>query len=124
MKVVVALFATVCAVVGLMVPLLPADGVTVQLERFAEQGAVEPPPAPVQFQFHGPVPVTELAVPALHRLVVGADVKLPPLAVPHTPFWPNVAATVQFAVIALVVYVKGAVPLAGEPPQVPPTVAV
>ena len=76
MKDAVALFATVCGVLGLMVPLLPADGVTVQLARFAEQGAVEPPPAPVQFQVHGPVPVTVLAVPALHRLVVGALVKL------------------------------------------------
>ena len=103
MKDVVALFGTVCDVLGLMVPLLPADGVTVQLERFAEQDAVEPPPAPVQFQVHGPVPVTVLAVPAVHRLVVGALVKFPPLAVPHTPFWPNVAATEQFAVIALVV---------------------
>ena len=104
MKDVVALFATVCAVAGLMVPLLPADGVTVQLCRFAEQVAVEPPFAPVQFQVHGlPVPVTALAVPAVHRLVVGADVNVPPFAVPHTPFWPNVAATEQFAVIALVV---------------------
>ena len=76
MKDVVALFGTVCAVAGLMVPLLPADGVTVQLERFAEQDAVEPPPDPVQFQVHGPVPATVPAVPALHRLLVGAVAKL------------------------------------------------
>ena len=44
MKDAVALFATVCGVVGLMLPLLPAEGVTVQLARFAEQDAVEPPP--------------------------------------------------------------------------------
>ena len=100
----VALFATVCAVVGLMVPLLPAEGVTVQVERFAEQFAGEPPCAPVQVQVHGlPLPVTVLAVPAVHRLVVGALVKVPLSAVPHTPFWPNVAVTEQFAVIALVV---------------------
>ena len=103
MKDVVAPLLTVCAVVGLMVPLLPADGVTVQLARFAEQFAVEPLFAPVQVQVHGPVPATVLAAPALHRLVVGALVKLPPLAVPHTPFWLNVAATVQLPVIAPVV---------------------
>ena len=77
MKDVVALFATVCGVVGLMLPLLPADGVTVQVWRFAEQFATEPPLAPVQVQVHGlPLPVTELAVPALQRLVVGAVVKV------------------------------------------------
>ena len=76
MKDAVALFATVCGVLGLILPLLPADGVTVQLDKFAEQDAVEPPPDPVQFQVHGPVPATVPAVPALHRLVVGAVAKL------------------------------------------------
>ena len=84
MKDVVALFGTVCTVVGLMLPLLPAEGVTVQVCIVAEQFAVEPPPAPVQVQVHGlPVPVTALAVPAVQRLVVGADVKVPLFAVPH-----------------------------------------
>ena len=101
---VVALFATVCAVAGLMVPLLPAEGVTVQVWIFAEQFATEPPFAPVQVQVHGlPLPVTVLAAPALQRLVAGAVVNVPPLAVPHTPFWLNVAATEQLAVIAPVV---------------------
>ena len=76
MKDAVALFATVCGVLGLMVPLLPAEGVIVQLDRFAEQLAVEPPPDPVQFQVHGPLPATVPAVPALHRLVAGAVAKL------------------------------------------------
>ena len=77
MKDVVALLLTGCAVLGLMVPLPTAEGVTVQLWMVAEQFATEPPPAPVQVQAHGlPVPVTELAVPALQRLVVGAVVKV------------------------------------------------
>ena len=77
MKDVVEPLLTVCTVLGLMAPLLPAEGVTVQVWRFAEQFAVEPPPAPVQVQVHGlPLPVTELGVPALQRLVVGAVVKV------------------------------------------------
>ena len=46
------------------------------------------------------------------------------------PHWPltgvavNVAVTVQFAVIGFVVYVNAAGPLAGDPPQVPPTDAL
>ena len=76
MKDAVAPLLTVCTELGLIVPLLPADGVTVQLDKFAEQDAVEPPPDPVQFQVHGPVPATVPAVPALHRLVAGAVAKL------------------------------------------------
>ena len=76
MKDAVAPLLTVCTELGLIVPLLPADGVTVQLDKFAEQDAVEPPPDPVQFQVHGPVPATVPAVPALHRLLVGAVAKL------------------------------------------------
>ena len=73
---------------------------------FAEQLAVEPPFDPAQLQVQGPLPVTVLALPAVHRLVVGAVVKTPWLAEPH---WPstgvavNVAVTVQLAVIAFVV---------------------
>ena len=103
MKDVVALLGTVCAVVGLMLPLLPAEGVTVQVCMVAEQFAVEPPCAPVQVQVHGPVPATVLAAPALQRLVAGAAVNVPLSAVPHTPFWLNVAVTEQLAVIAPVV---------------------
>ena len=108
MKEVVAALLTVCGVVGLMVPLLPAEGVTVQVWMvwmFAEQLAVEPPPDPAQVQVQGPVPPTVLAVPAVHRLVVGAEAKVPPLDEPQTPMTTglNVAATVQFAVIAFVV---------------------
>lgn len=89
----------------------------------AEQLAVDPPFDPVQLHDQGPLPLTEVGVPALHRFVVGAVVKVPPFADPQTPFTGpvvNVADTVQFAVMALVVYV---VPLR-LPPQVPPTDAV
>ena len=104
MKEVVALFGIVCCVAGLMVPLPAAEGVTLQVGRFAEQPSVEPPFAPVQVQLHGlPVPVTALAVPAVQRLVAGAVVKVPLFAEPQTPFWLNVATTEQFAVIAFVV---------------------
>jgi hypothetical protein len=38
-----------------------------------------------QLQTHGPVPVTAVGVPALHRFVVGALVVGTPLSEPHTP---------------------------------------
>jgi hypothetical protein len=103
---VVAPLLTVCWVLGLMVPLVPAEGVTVQVWMFAEQLAVEPPFKPAQFQVHGPVPPTALAVPDVHRLVVGAAVKVPLLAEPHWPLTGaavNVAVTVQLAVTGFVV---------------------
>ena len=93
----------------------------------AEQLAVVPPFSPAQLQVQGPEPVTALALPVVQRLVLGAAVKVPPWAVPHAPstgIGVNVAATVQLAVTAFVVYVKDALPLAGEPPQVPPTEAL
>lgn len=53
---------------------------------FAEQGAVEPPYEPVQVQDHGPLPLTDDAVPALQRLVAGADVNVCPFDDPQAPF--------------------------------------
>ena len=106
MKDVVEPFVTVVGVLGLMVPLLPAEGVTLQVWMFAEQLAVVPPFAPVQLQVHGPVPVTALALPAVHRLALGAAVKVPLFAVPHSPLTGvgvNVATTEQFPLIAFVV---------------------
>ncbi len=41
---------------------------------------------PVQLHVQGPVPLTVVGVPALQRLVVGAEVKVPPLDEPHAPF--------------------------------------
>src|SRR5512135_1117516 len=87
-----------------MVPLPPVtELVTVQawaFPRFAWQLAVVPPFDPAQVQVHGPVPFTALALPAVHRLVVGAVVKIPLLAEPHWPLTGvavNVAVTVQLA---------------------------
>ena len=51
----------------------------------AEQLAVVPPLLPVQDQFHGPLPLTAEAVPALHRFVAGVLLTVAPLAEPHCP---------------------------------------
>jgi hypothetical protein len=51
----------------------------------AEQVAVAPPPLPAQLHDHGPEPLTLEAVPALHRLAVGALLSVPPFEDPHTP---------------------------------------
>ena len=103
-----------------MAPPAPNEGVTVQVCSLAEQLlAVLPPFDPVQLHDQGPLPLTELADPELHRPVAGVVVKVPLLDDPHTPFTAlvvKVADTVQLAVIELVVYV---VPLR-VPPQVPP----
>jgi len=61
----------------------------------AEQLAVVPSPAPAQVQSHGPVPVSVEAVPALHRLALGAIPAATPLAEPHAPL---TAAIVKDAV--------------------------
>jgi hypothetical protein len=89
----------------------------------AEQLAVVPPSMPAQVQVHGPLPLTALGVPAVHRLV-GVRVRTAPLSLPQTPFTGvaitlKLAITVQSAVIAFVVYT---VPLR-LPPHVPPTLA-
>ncbi len=52
----------------------------------AEQFAVVPPFDPVQVQVHGPLPDTAEAVPALHRLPVGADANVWPFDDPQVPF--------------------------------------
>jgi hypothetical protein len=49
----------------------------------AEQLAVVPPLLPAQDQFHGPLPVTAEAAPALQRFVAGALLTATPLAEPH-----------------------------------------
>jgi hypothetical protein len=51
----------------------------------AWQEAVVPPLLPAHVHVHGPLPVTVEAVPALHRLVVGAVLVVSPFADPHTP---------------------------------------
>jgi hypothetical protein len=55
------------------------------LETEALQLAVEPPLLPAQLHFHGPIPVTADAVPAVHRLLVGGLPNVAPLDEPHAP---------------------------------------
>jgi hypothetical protein len=56
---------------------------------FTRSGALQlallPPLLPAHLQFHGPAPVTDEAMPAVHSPVVGAEVTPTPLAEPHTP---------------------------------------
>ena len=50
------------------------------------QAALIPPPETLQVHVHGPAPETALGVPALHKLVVGAEASATaPFAEPHTP---------------------------------------
>ena len=51
----------------------------------AWHGAVAPPFDPAQLQLHGPEPLTEDAVPALHRLLPGAAVSSAPFEEPQAP---------------------------------------
>jgi hypothetical protein len=86
---------------------LESDGYhVVEAVVLAEQLAVAPPFDPVQLHDQGPLPLTVVADPELHRPVVGAVVKVLLFADPHAPFIAlvvKVADTVQLAVIALVV---------------------
>jgi hypothetical protein len=80
------------AVPTLQRPLVGAELVVEPLARphcpvatGAKQEAVEPPDPPAHVQFHGPVPPTAEAVPALHRLALGGLVTGTPIAEPQTP---------------------------------------
>ena len=55
----------------------------------APQESVVPVFAPLQVQLHGPVPLTADGVPALQRFVVGAELRLVPLVLPHAPLTIN-----------------------------------
>jgi hypothetical protein len=66
----------------------------------AEQLALAPPLDPLQFHVHGPEPATDDAVPAVQRLVEGADDTVVPFADPHAPLtgvWLAFTATVVLA---------------------------
>ena len=52
----------------------------------AEQLAVAPPLDPAQLQVQGSLTLTEVCDPELHRFVIGAVAKVPPFALPQTPF--------------------------------------
>ena len=53
---------------------------------------------PAQVQFHGPLPVTLDAVPAVQRLVVGAEPSVELLDEPHKPFTGGLTGALQNAV--------------------------
>ena len=61
---------------------------------FALQLAVVPPLAPVHDHVHGPVPVTEVAVPAVQRFVVGIVATVVPFDEPHDPLIGAAATTI------------------------------
>ena len=63
----------------------PGPQLAVPVLRLAVQLAVTPVLMPVQLQLKGPVPVTAEALPALHRLLVGAEANEPPLDGPQAP---------------------------------------
>ena len=65
---------------------------------FAEQVALVPPPLPAQLHDHGPLPLTDDAVPALQRLAVGAVLSLPPFEEPHVPLTLEVVPPLEEAV--------------------------
>ena len=64
------------------------DTVVPEQERFLRQVSVEPPLVPLHVHAQRPSPamLTELELPAEHKLLVGALVELPDSAEPHTPF--------------------------------------
>ena len=64
--------------------------------------AVLPPLLPAQLHVHGPLPLTLLAVPTLHNPLVGALLKLCPLALPHTPLMGGMLFTVWVRLPVLV----------------------
>jgi hypothetical protein len=56
-----------------------------------EHEAVVPAFNPVQDHVQGPEPLTEVAVPAEQRLVLGAEERLAPLLLPQTPLTDKLA---------------------------------
>jgi len=88
------LLLTATVLAGLIDPLpapVATDGMTDQVRIGTEQAVAEvlvPPPEPLQPQVKllGLGPLTAVAVPALHRLLVGAaNTGVELLALPHTP---------------------------------------
>ena len=63
----------------------PHTPFTTVTARSAWHDAVVPPLLPAQLQVHGPVPRTFEAVPAEHKLAVGAVETVVPFAEPHAP---------------------------------------
>ena len=57
----------------------------------AEQLEEVPPLLPLHVQFHGPLPVTVEAVPAVQRFVEGIVIKVCPLLLPQEPLTESMA---------------------------------
>jgi hypothetical protein len=76
--------------VGLLLKLSPFDEPQAPFSGVvfseAKHSAVVPPLLPAQLQSHGPLPVTDEAVPVVQRLAFGSLLRLSPLDNPHAPF--------------------------------------
>jgi hypothetical protein len=97
-------------------PLLLPQAPLVAVTRLAEQLAVVPVLMPAQVQFHGPLPLTDDAVPALQRFVLGADVRLSPLLLPQEPLVTRLAEQLAFVppFVPLQIHVHGPLPLTDD----------
>lgn len=98
------------------VPTPFADPHTAFTRSGAEHDALVPPFAPLQFQLHGPDPLTVVAVPDEQRFDDGADVTPTPFADPHTPFCMSGAEHDAFVppFAPLHVHAHGPVPLTAD----------
>src|SRR5208282_3681177 len=92
-------------------PLLPPHAPLVC--ALAVQLAFVPLFVPLQLHAHGPLPLTAVAVPKLHRFVVGAAARFAPLLPPHAPLVCGVAVQLAFVplFVPLQLHVHGPLPL-------------
>ena len=99
-------------------PHAPLTAVTTSACLLAVQLAVVPPFAPAQLHVHGPLPLTDDAVPELHRLAAGAAVNAWPSDEPQAPFIAAAFAAEQLAVVPSFapaqLHVHGPLPLTAE----------
>ena len=84
---------------------------------FAEQSAVVPPYKPEQLHAQGPLPVTDVAAPALQRFAVGAEVNVPPLEAPQAPLTGSAVKLAVMVIAAVTLLtVSGLVVVVMKPP--------
>jgi hypothetical protein len=81
------------AVVPLAAPHTPLTGGKDRSEAWHD--AELPPLDPAQLQLHGPEPLTDDAVPAMHRLLEGAALTCVPFDAPQAPFTAIISGAVQ-----------------------------
>jgi hypothetical protein len=79
------LTGAVSTVLPLALPHTPLTGVGL-FWMLALQNASEPLLLPKHFHDQGPLPLTKVAVPTLHKLLLGPLENVPPLEAPQTPF--------------------------------------